>query len=154
MLGPTRPGAKQRRTHRPSQPGGARLLNRPSRRWLFWRVSARDLLRRFRFSAFPPCGFGVGAIVFFPTGGRWAPTPTRPRKKRRKTKPPRQPTRGGTPADPSHAKVGPGWRRFRNVFLTPFSRVGLFGGFLFGVFRCGFVLVLFRVVFSGGPLLV
>ena len=66
----TRPGAKQRRIHRPIQPGEARLLNHPLRCWLFWRVHARGLSRRFRFSEFLPwwvwC-WGDSIYVFIPT---------------------------------------------------------------------------------------
>ena len=91
---PTRPGAHQRRTHRASQTGEARLLNRPFGGWLSWLVSSRGSFRGgFVFLRFFPGGFGVGVLSFLvrsvvsrwlgelvltPTGECWTPRPTRP----------------------------------------------------------------------------
>ena len=116
---PIRPGAKQGRTRRAGQPGEARLLNRPFRD-LFFRGSHPGAFSRcFRFLRFPPGGFGVGVssfrgrsvfsrrvgvLVLIPAGGCWAPTPTQPGTKQRRTRRASQPGE----ARPLNRPIG-GW---------------------------------------------
>ena len=125
---PSRPGAKPGRTHRTRRPGAGRLLYRPFRGWLFWRVSARQSLHGgFVFCVSPLAGMVLGALLpgavcgfalgwgasTYPYGGMLGPN-SNSASVEAKTNPP---TRRGNHADPIQVNVGPG-RRFRN-FLLP-----------------------------------